>query len=117
MILRELLKNIQPTSIKGNTGIDITGIDIDSRQVGEGFMFIAMRGTQVDGHQFIPKAIAQGAKAILCEVLPEDTADEVTYIIVESTERFIVSPSAVATFSYITFSPSRTMAFINISSS
>ena len=87
MILRELLKNIQPTSIKGNIGIDITGIDIDSRQVGEGFMFIAMRGTQVDGHQFIPKAIAQGAKAILCEVLPEDTADEVTYIIVESTER------------------------------
>ena len=87
MILRELLKKIQPTSIKGNTGIDITGIDIDSRQVGEGFMFIAMRGTQVDGHQFIPKAIAQGAKAILCEVLPEDTADEVTYIIVESTER------------------------------
>lgn len=89
MILSELLRNIQPTSIKGDAGIDITGIDIDSRQVGKGFLFVAMRGTQVDGHQFIPKAIVQGATAILCETLPDSLAEGVTYVTVESTEQCV----------------------------
>ena len=89
MILSELLRNIQPTSIKGDAGIDITGIDIDSRQVGKGFLFVAMRGTQVDGHQFIPKAIAQGATAILCETLPDSLVEGVTYVTVESTEQCV----------------------------
>ena len=89
MILSELLKKIKPTDIQGDASIDITGVDIDSRQVSEGHLFIAMRGTQVDGHQFIPKAIAQGAKAILCEDLPAECAEGVAYVVVESTERSV----------------------------
>ncbi|MBP5506781.1 MAG: UDP-N-acetylmuramoyl-L-alanyl-D-glutamate--2,6-diaminopimelate ligase [Prevotella sp.] len=109
MILSELLRNIQPTSIKGDAGIDITGIDIDSRQVGEGFLFVAMRGTQVDGHQFIPKAITQGATAILCETLPDSLAEGVTYVIVESTEQ---SVGPVATTFY--GDPSRRMRIVGV---
>ncbi len=109
MKLSELIKNIKPTGIKGDTGIDITGIDIDSRKVSEGFLFIAMRGTQVDGHQFIPKATAQGAVAILCETMPTDPADGVTYITVDSTEQ-CVGPVATTFFG----DPSRRMKLVGV---
>ena len=109
MILSELLRNILPTSIKGDAGIDITGIDIDSRQVGKGFLFVAMRGTQVDGHQFIPKAIAQGATAILCETLPDSLVEGVTYVTVESTEQ-CVGPVATTFYG----DPSRQMRLVGV---
>ncbi len=86
MILKELIRNIKPLCIKGNSDIDIIGVNIDSRKISNGHLFIAMKGTQVDGHKFIPKAIEQGATAILCEDLPEDIVDGVTYIQVKSTE-------------------------------
>ena len=86
MKLQELLKGIKPTSIIGGVDADITGVDIDSRQVKDGHLFIAMKGTQVDGHRFIPKAIEQGARAVLCEDMPEEKAEGVTYIQVPSTE-------------------------------
>lgn len=86
MKLQELLKGIKPTSVIGGVDADITGVDIDSRQVKDGHLFVAMKGTQVDGHRFIPKAIEQGASAVLCEDLPEEKAEAVTYIQVPSTE-------------------------------
>jgi UDP-N-acetylmuramoyl-L-alanyl-D-glutamate--2,6-diaminopimelate ligase len=86
MKLNELLKNIKPTCITGDAEVDITGVNIDSRRIKEGHLFVAMKGTQVDGHKFIPKAIALGAKAILCEDMPEEKADGMTYIQVDSTE-------------------------------
>ena len=86
MILNQLLKNIKPVCIKGDTDIDITGVNIDSRKIRDGHLFVAMRGTQVDGHTFIGKALEQGANAILCEEIPAETKANVTYIQVESTE-------------------------------
>lgn len=86
MKLQELLKGIKPTSIIGGVDADITGVDIDSRQVKDGHLFIAMKGTQVDGHRFIPKAIEQGASAVLCEDMPEEKTEGVAYIQVPSTE-------------------------------
>ncbi len=86
MRLKELLKNIKPTQIVGDENIDITGVNIDSRKIKPGHLFVAMRGTQVDGHQFIPKALDLGAVAILCEDLPEEQKEGVTYIQVASTE-------------------------------
>ena len=87
MTLRELLKDIKTTSTTGSPDVEITGVDIDSRQVAPGHLFIAMRGTQVDGHQFIEKAVEQGASAILCETPPTSLSPDVTYVVVESTER------------------------------
>ncbi len=86
MELKELIVNIKPLEIIGDAEVDITGVNIDSRRIGNGHLFIAMKGTQVDGHKFIPKAIELGAKAVLCEERPELPADGVTYVVVESTE-------------------------------
>ncbi len=86
MKLQELLKNVKPLTITGNADADITGVNIDSRKIEQGHLFVAQKGTQVDGHQFIPKAIELGARAILCEELPEEKTEGVTYVQVESTE-------------------------------
>ena len=85
MKLSLLLKNINPLQVVGNDDVEITGINIDSRKIAAGHLFVAMKGTQVDGHQFIGKAIGQGAVAVLCEDLPADTSDA-SYIQVASTE-------------------------------
>ena len=86
MKLEALLKDISTIAVCGNTDIEITGVNIDSRRIKEGHLFVAQRGTQVDGHKFIPKAVEMGAKAVLCEVMPEEMTDGVTYIQVNSTE-------------------------------
>ena len=86
MRLNELLKNIKPIQILGDVNTDISGINIDSRKIEPGHLFVAMKGTQVDGHQFIPKALDLGATAILCENIPDVRKDGVTYVQVESTE-------------------------------
>ena len=86
MILHELLKNIKPIQIIGNEDIDISGVNIDSRKIQKGHLFVAMRGTQVDGHTFIGKAQDLGASAILCEEVPAELKEGVTYVQVASTE-------------------------------
>ena len=86
MKLKELLKEIPVIAVKGNEDVEITGVNIDSRRIKDGHLFIAMKGTQVDGHKFIPKAVELGAKAVLCEDMPADTAEGVAYVQVESTE-------------------------------
>lgn len=84
MKLSELLKAIQPVQIIGSTEKDITGVNIDSRLVAAGHLFMAMRGTQTDGHAYIPTAIEKGAIAVLCEDMPEETNPDVTYIQVKT---------------------------------
>ena len=86
MTLKELINNISPLKVTGSVDKEITGVDIDSRRVGQGHLFIAMRGTQTDGHAYIGKAVGQGAAAVLCEDMPEDAAEGVTYVQVKSTE-------------------------------
>ena len=86
MKLKELLKEIPVVDIIGSDEVEITGVNIDSRRIKEGHIFVAMKGTQVDGHKFIPKAIELGAKAVLCEDMPADKAEGVTYVQVASTE-------------------------------
>lgn len=86
MKLKEILTSIQPVKIIGNQDIEITGVDIDSRQVESGHLFMAMRGTQTDGHTYIPTAIEKGATAILCEELPAELAEGITYIQVADSE-------------------------------
>ena len=97
MKLSELLKNIKPTAIVGDSEREVTGIEIDSRKVAAGGLFVAMKGTQVDGHRFIEKAVEQGAVAVLCENLPEKMSSDVTFVQVESTEE-AVGPVATVFF-------------------
>ena len=86
MKLSELLKAIQPIQVVGASDIEITGVNIDSRQVETGHLFMAMRGTQTDGHTYIPAAIGKGAVAVLCEDMPEQPAEGITYIQVKDSE-------------------------------
>ena len=101
MLLKELIKNIRPVNVTGDTEKEITGVNIDSRRVGAGHLFVAMRGTQTDGHAYIGKAVGQGAAAVLCEDMPEDAAEGVTYVQVKSTEDVV---GEVATTFYFYFS-------------
>ena len=87
MKLNELLKKIKPIAIIGNEDIDITGVHIDSRRISDGHLFIAIKGTQTDGHKYIGKAIDLGAQAVLCEEMPEEKVKGVTYIQVDNTEQ------------------------------
>jgi len=89
MKLIELLKNVEVLNTFGNTEVEITGVNIDSRRIEAGHLFVAIPGTQTDGHKFIPKAIELGAAAILCERMPEEHAEGVTYVVVESTESVV----------------------------
>ena len=86
MELRKLIKNIKPVAIKGDDGVDITGVNINSRLIEKGHLFVAMKGTQIDGHRFIANAVESGAVAVLCEDMPAEPAEGVTYVQVESTE-------------------------------
>lgn len=89
MILSELLKAIQPIQIIGSTETEITGVNIDSRLVQAGHLFMAMRGTQTDGHAYIPAAIEKGAVAVLCEDVPEEKKEGITYIQVKDSEEAV----------------------------
>ena len=84
-MLNDILYKVSIRSVLGNTNIAVTDLQLDTRKVTAGSCFIAIKGTHVDGHQFIETAIANGAAAIICETLPEKINDQITYIQVENT--------------------------------
>ena len=86
MKLEDIVKGINILESKGCMSQEISGIHIDSRQVEPGHLFVAVKGTQTDGHAYIGKAIEKGASAIVCETLPEILQEDITYIKVSDTE-------------------------------
>ena len=95
MLLSDIIKGIRVEEIVGDTQRDITDVHIDSRRIAQGHLFVAMRGTQVDGHKYIPSAIEKGAIAIVCEELPQSPAEGITYVRVANSEE-AVGPIATA---------------------
>jgi UDP-N-acetylmuramoyl-L-alanyl-D-glutamate--2,6-diaminopimelate ligase len=83
--ISELLENVKTLEIKGSLEALVSNLSIDSRNVEKNTLYSAIKGTQVDGHQFIDSAIANGASVILCQNLPSSLNDEITYIQVENT--------------------------------
>ena len=88
MNLRDLLKGLVVLDVKGNADVDVTGVNIDSRKVTAGNVFVAVKGTATDGHQYIGKAIELGARAIVCEDMPE-CVEGITYVRVENSEQIV----------------------------
>ena len=80
--LREILLNTPVTALHGDDSTAVAGLVYDSRRIQAGDCFFATRGTQSDGHDFIPAAVEKGAAAVVCEHLPEQTAAGVTYVVV-----------------------------------
>lgn len=87
MKLQDLLKGLDVLEQKGASDMDINGVNIDSRQVQDGNMFIAVKGTAADGHAYIGKAIELGAKAVVCEDMPQELAEGVAYVRLANTEQ------------------------------
>ncbi len=85
--LKDILYKVSLVSVSGDMNLEVSHICLDSRQVREGSLFIAVAGTQVDGHDYIQKAIEQGAVGIVCEVMPDYFLPEVTYVRVENSAR------------------------------
>ncbi len=81
--LREILESVKTSSVHGNLDVEICGITSDSRKVAPGMLFVAVRGVNVDGHNYISAAISAGATAIVAEDFRED-CDGVTYVSVEN---------------------------------
>ncbi len=86
MKLSEIISNLKVLQTIGDTERNIEGINIDSRLIKENHLFVAIKGTVADGHNYINKAVELGAKAILCEDIPAEKTEGITYIQVESTE-------------------------------
>lgn len=89
MRLSELLERVVPVEVTGSLDVEISGIETDSRQVKEGNLFVAIKGTQTDGHAYIDKAVLNGAAAILLSEWPSELSEGVTYARVENTEEVV----------------------------
>ena len=86
MILKELLKGVTYTELKGDAECKVSGLTYDSRTASEGYCFFAVPGTVVDGHNFIAKAVEGGASVVVCEHVPEEVAElNCTFVVVEDT--------------------------------
>lgn len=86
-ILKDILYKVNINAVVGNTNIVVNAIDFDSRNIVKNDVFVAVVGTVTDGHKYIDVAIKQGAKAVICEVLPDDLVEEVTYIEVDNSNK------------------------------
>ncbi len=92
--LKDILYRTSIEAIKGSTDLTINKIEFDSRKVSTGDVFVAIKGTVADGHQYINKCIEQGAVAIICEVFPEETIDGITYIQVDNSHKALAFMAA-----------------------
>jgi UDP-N-acetylmuramoyl-L-alanyl-D-glutamate--2,6-diaminopimelate ligase len=77
---RDILYKVRIQEVFGNTDLEINSITADSRSISKGSLFVAVKGSVSDGHKYIDNAISSGAKAIVCEALPESTLEHVTYV-------------------------------------
>lgn len=87
IILKEILYKVAIEAVKGSTEIAINAINFDSRKIETNDVFIAIRGTVADGHEYIETAIGKGAIAIICDTFPENIVSGVTYVQVKDTNR------------------------------
>jgi UDP-N-acetylmuramoyl-L-alanyl-D-glutamate--2,6-diaminopimelate ligase len=108
-VLSDLLHVINPLVVQGETGIPISGLAYDSREVGPGYLFFALPGLHVDGHDHIDEAIHRGASAIVHSRQIADPKEGVCWIKVADT-RFAMSPVADAFW----HSPSRSLVTIGV---
>ncbi|GAL62363.1 UDP-N-acetylmuramoyl-L-alanyl-D-glutamate--2,6-diaminopimelate ligase [Algibacter lectus] len=86
-VLKDILYKVTLNAVVGNTGMDVNNIHFDSRNIVKGDVFVAIRGSVVDGHNYIDVAIKNGATAIVCEATPEVVVDGITYVEVDNSSK------------------------------
>jgi len=87
--LQDILYKVHLKQVHGSTDITVTGIQIDSRKLEKGNVFVAIRGAVSDGHQFIDKAVEAGATVIVCDTMPSGFSEGVTYLEVNDTQEAV----------------------------
>lgn len=107
--LQQLITGITIRQTIGRSDVSINSVTFDSRAVGEGSLFVAVKGTRADGHQFIEKAISQGAVAVICQQVPEHLRDSATFLLVDNSAEALGHVSA-AFFDH----PSRDLNIIGV---
>lgn len=85
--LKDILYKVTINAVVGSTGININAIDFDSRNIKKDDVFVAIRGSVVDGHEYIDVALKNGAIGIICEKIPENLVNGVTYIEVDNSSK------------------------------
>lgn len=80
VVLKDILEDVDVQELNGSTHLGVNNINFDSREVQQGDLFVARRGTQVDGHHFIDQALRQGASAVVCEELPDALPADVAFV-------------------------------------
>ena len=85
--LKDILYKVSLEKVVGNTAVAFRELQFDSRKVGLDDVFVAIQGTQSDGHQFIKKAIDQGALAVVCQQIPKEIINGITYLQVQDTQQ------------------------------
>ena len=93
-LLKDILYGVAVEAVVGSTGKEIERIEFDSRRVSEGTLFVAQKGLNFDGHEFIDAAIEKGARAVLCEELPANTDDQVTYVAAVDTQKALAQAAS-----------------------
>jgi UDP-N-acetylmuramoyl-L-alanyl-D-glutamate--2,6-diaminopimelate ligase len=87
MTLKDILYKVTLNAVVGNTSVSINNIDFDSRNIAKNDVFVAIKGTVSNGHEYIDVAIKQGATAVICEELPKELIEGITYVQVESSSK------------------------------
>jgi len=92
--LKDILYKVAIEAVKGTTDIAVHKIEFDSRKIESGDVFVAIKGTLSDGHDYIEKALSLGAKAVICEHFPETVTEDITYVQVQDTSLALAFMSA-----------------------
>ena len=87
IVLKDILYKVTLNAVVGNTSIAVNTIDFDSRNIKKNDVFVAIRGSVADGHKYIDIAINKGAVAVICEKIPENLIDDVTYVEVDNSSK------------------------------
>ena len=107
--LKDILYRVSLEKVVGNTAVAFRELQFDSRKVGLDDVFIAIKGTQSDGHQFIKKAIDQGALAVVCQQIPKEIINGITYLQVQDTQQALAIMA-----SHFYGNPSRELQLVGI---
>ena len=94
IVLKEIIYKVAIEAVKGSTDIAINTMDFDSRNIGANDVFVAIRGTISNGHDYIEKAINSGAVAIVCDTFPEVLVAGITYVQVKDTNKALAFMAA-----------------------
>ncbi|MGB1308426.1 MAG: Mur ligase domain-containing protein, partial [Oceanihabitans sp.] len=107
--LKDILYKVSIEAVVGSTNLQISNMHFDSRKIAENDVFFAINGTTINGHEFIDRAIELGAKAIVCENLPNNFNTDICYIQVANTS----SALAIMAANYYN-SPSKKLKLIGV---